>query len=170
MITQNQQAFLDAIAFSELGPLMNLPGAEDGYTVIVGSTMKKPILFRDYADHPRKLITMTDKKGNPIIRPNTGKPLKSTAAGRYQLLERWFDAYKRILKLPDFSPASQDAIALQQIREQRALADVDAGRFDVAVRKCANIWASFPGAGYGQHENKMESLRAAYVRAGGTLA
>ncbi|MGC7995735.1 lysozyme, partial [Salmonella enterica] len=76
--------------------------------------------------------------------------LSSTAAGRYQLLARYFDAYKKQLNLPDFSPASQDAIALQQIKERGALADVDAGRFDIAVGKVRNIWASLPGAGYGQ--------------------
>ena len=38
--------------------------------------------FTDYSDHPRKLVTL-----NP-------KP-KSTGAGRYQLLSRWWDAYRK---------------------------------------------------------------------------
>jgi muramidase (phage lysozyme) len=128
-------------------------GKDRGYNVLVGGT-----LFVGYKDHPRVLVDL----------PRLG--IKSTAAGRYQLLARYFDAYKKQLKLPDFSPASQDAIALQQIKERRALADIDAGNIRTAVAKCKNIWASFPGAGYGQHENALEPLLAHYIKAGGTLA
>jgi len=149
-MNENRKAFLDMIAESEGTTRI---GDQDGYNVIVGGTT-----FDGYADHPRKLVVL-NKKG-----------LKSTAAGRYQLLSRYYDAYKKSLKLRDFSPASQDAIAIQQIKECRALEDVDAGRFDIAVKKCARIWASLPGAGYGQHENKLADLQIAYVNAGGTLA
>ena len=41
--------------------------------------------------------------------------LKSTGAGRYQLLSRWWDAYRKQLGLKDFSK-SRDAVALQQMR------------------------------------------------------
>lgn len=156
IINGNRKAFLDMIAFSEMGKDL-LRVSNNGYNVVVGSTVKNPILFDSYADHPRKLVDL-------------GHGLKSTAAGRYQLLARYFDAYKKLLKLNDFSPEAQDAIALQQIKERRALEDIDAGRFQVAVYKCRKIWASLPGAGYGQHENKIEHLSKAYVEAGGTLA
>lgn len=149
-MTPNQKAFLEMIAFSE-GTIKY--GNEDGYNVIVGGE-----LFDRYDDHPRKLVDL----------PRLG--IKSTAAGRYQLLARYYDAYKRLLDLPDFSPESQDAIALQQIKERRALDDIEAGRFDEAVAKVRNIWASLPGAGYGQHEQKLDDLRTVYVDAGGTLA
>lgn len=69
----------------------------------------------------------------------------SNAAGRYQLLARYYNAYKRLLRLQDFTPISQDKIAIQQVREQRAIADIRAGRFDDAVVKCQNIRASLPG-------------------------
>ncbi|MEI6730597.1 MAG: glycoside hydrolase family 104 protein [Pseudomonadota bacterium] len=154
-MTQNQKAFLDMIALSEIGKNL-LDGSDNGYNVIVGSTAENPILFDDYSDHPRRLI-------------NLGNGLKSTSAGRYQLLARYYDAYKAQLGLSDFSPDSQDAIALQQIKERHALDDIDAGNFDVAVEKVSNIWASLPGAGYGQHENKLADLRAAYVEAGGII-
>jgi len=152
----NRAAFLDMIAHSELGTGL-LACSDNGYNVIVGSTPARPLLFKSYADHPRQLVDL-------------GRGLKSTAAGRYQLLARYFDAYKRTLGLTDFSPASQDQIALRQIAERRALEDIDQGRFDVAVAKVANIWASLPGAGYGQHENDLVALRTAYVAAGGALA
>ena len=50
-----------------------------GYDVIAGGE-----LFTDYSDHPRKLVTLNPK-------------LKSTGAGRYQLLSRWWDAYRKQL-------------------------------------------------------------------------
>jgi muramidase (phage lysozyme) len=144
----NLSAYLDMIAFSE----GTAGKGDDGYNVIVGGK-----LFEGYKDHPRIVVHL--KPG-----------LASSAAGRYQLLERYFDAYSRSLNLLDFSPASQDAIAVQQIRECHALPDVEAGRFDLAVAKTAHIWASLPGANYGQHENRISALRTAYVDAGGVCA
>jgi muramidase (phage lysozyme) len=115
-ITQpNLRAFMDMIAVSEIGAKL-LAASDDGYNVLVGGK-----LFTGYADHPRQLITLNPK-------------LKSSAAGRYQLLARYFDAYKAQLHLLDFSPESQDAICLQQIREQRALEAIVAGKFEVAVQ------------------------------------
>lgn len=152
----NRTAFLDAIAWSEIGTKL-LAVSDNGYNVIVGSTAEKPILFHSYADHPRQLV---------MLKPG----LASTAAGRYQLLARFFNFYKAKLNLPDFSPASQDAIALQQIKERGALADIDAGRFEAAIGKVKNIWASLPGAGYSQHENDIAKLAEAYKQAGGTFA
>jgi muramidase (phage lysozyme) len=151
-ITQpNLRAFMDMIALSEIGAKL-LAASDDGYNVLVGGQ-----LFSGYADHPRKLVRITSV-------------LSSTAAGRYQLLARYFNHYKAQLHLPDFSPDSQDAICLQQIREQHALTDIVAGNFEIAVQKVANIWASLPGSGYGQHENTMAHLRTAYLENGGMLA
>lgn len=154
----NWRAFLDMIAVSEIGEAMlRDPQTDNGYKVIVGSKPGKLILMDSYSDHPRKAV---------MVKPM----LYSTAAGRYQLLARYYDPYKKLLGLVDFSPASQDAIALQQIKERRALDDIDAGRFELAVSKVSNIWASLPGAGYGQHENDMTRLAEVYERAGGTFA
>ena len=152
-LNPNIAAFLDMIALSEIGEKL-LASSDDGYNVIVGGT-----LFNDYCDHPNVLVPL----------PKLG--VSSTAAGRYQLLRRYFIAYKNEFPrhIGDFSPYAQDWIAMQQIREQRAIPDVIAGRFDVAVKKVANIWASLPGAGYGQHENRLDVLRLAFVNAGGVL-
>ncbi len=155
-MTTNRKAFLDMIAHSEIGPAL-LAESDDGYNVLVGSTPATPNLFTSYADHPRELIA---------IRPG----LMSTAAGRYQILAHMYDVYSEQLHLPDFGPASQDAIALQMIGECRALDDIDAGRVEMAISKCCSRWASLPGAGYGQHENAIETLVAAFTAAGGTEA
>ena len=61
--------------------------------------------------------------------------------------------------LKDFSE-SRDAVALQQIDERGALPMIDRGDIRQAIDRCSNIWASLPGAGYGQFEHKADSLIA----------
>ena len=95
--------------------------------------------------------------------------LKSTGAGRYQLLSRWWDAYCKQLGLKDFSPKSQDAVALQQIKERGALPMIDRADIRQYPDRCSNIWASLPGAGYGCSEHKADSLIAKFKEAGGTV-
>ena len=150
---ENVLAFLDLLAWSEGTDNGRQPTRDRGYDVVVGGE-----LFEGYADHPRRLVPL----------PKLG--IKSTAAGRYQILSRYFDHYKRTLGLPDFGPESQDRIALQLIRECRALDDIKAGRIAEAIHKCRSRWASLPGAGYGQHEHAIGPLLAAYSKAGGALA
>jgi muramidase (phage lysozyme) len=145
----NRGAFLDMISKSE--GTADIPNSDDGYRVLVGGTT-----FEGYADHPRIRVKLNDR-------------LYSTAAGRYQILARIFDYYKALLTLPDFSPESQDRIALKLIRECHALEDVEMGRFETAVEKCKSRWASLPGSGYGQHENSIDKLKLAYQEAGGTV-
>ena len=50
---------------------------------------------------------------------------------------------------------SQDAVALQQIKERGALPMIDRGDIRQAIDRCSNIWASLPGAGYGQFEHML---------------
>ncbi|HBZ99787.1 MAG TPA: lysozyme [Pseudomonas sp.] len=149
----NVLAFLDLVAWSEGTDNGRQPTRDQGYDVVVGGS-----LFDSYADHPRRLIDL----------PKLG--IKSTAAGRYQILSRFYDHYRKALGLPDFSPEPQDRIALQLISECRALEDIKAGRIAEAIYKCRSRWASLPGAGYGQHEHAIGPLLAAYSKAGGVLA
>lgn len=153
----NVCAFLDTLAFAEIGkPMLSDPRTDNGYRVIVGSLPGKLILMDGYADHPRKLVKI--RKG-----------LSSTAAGRYQQLSRYWNHYRDQLGLPDFGPLSQDRCAIQQIREQKALLMIQEGRIAEAIDRCRNIWASLPGAGYGQHEYSLERLLYEYQRAKGVL-
>ena len=69
-INNQRKAFLDVLAWSEVHSWTS-EARNHGYDVIVGE------LFTDYSDHPRKLVTLNPK-------------LKSTGAGRYQLLSRWW--------------------------------------------------------------------------------
>ena len=149
-MTRNEQALLDTIGFSEIGRSL-LATSDNGYNVLLGGA-----LFSGYVDHPRKLITVNG--------------LTSTAAGKYQILERYFDTYKKQLHLPDFSPASQDRIAMQMIREVGADKLINEGEFEQAIVKCSSRWASLPGSQYGQHTNDMAHLKAYYENVGGTIA
>ena len=109
-INNQRKAFLDIkLAWSEGTDNGRQKTRNHGYDVIVGGE-----LFTDYSDHPRKLVTLNPK-------------LKSTGAGRYQLLSCWWDAYRKQLGLKDFSPKSQDAVALRQIKERGALPMIDRG-------------------------------------------
>lgn len=138
-------AFLGTIAFSEGTDKPGQPTRNKGYDVIVGGS-----LFTDYSTHPNKLVKL----------PKLG--ISSTAAGRYQILYRYYLHYKDQLKLKDFGPEAQDAIAWQLIGECKAQGDVLSGNFEVAIVKCRSRWASLPGAGYGQFEHKMSDLRRIY--------
>lgn len=144
---KNLQAFLWMIRVSEgtSGP--------NGYSTLVGGRQ-----FVGFTDHPRILVDL----------PNLG--IKSSAAGAYQIIRRTWDSVRGKLGLADFSPASQDAAAIELIRQRGALADVRAGNFAAALDKCKKEWASLPGAGYGQHENSFARLQQAYITAGGYIA
>ena len=152
----NVCAFLDTLAVAEIGEAM-LAETDDGYDVLVGSLPGSIQTFLSYATHPLP--------PGQAIEYSPG--VWSTAAGRYQILSRYWPHYQEKLGLHDFGPVNQDRYAIQQFKEQRALDDIKAGRFISAVNKVRNIWASLPGAGYGQHEHTIDRLAQAYANAGG---
>jgi muramidase (phage lysozyme) len=160
-VTPNLQAFLTMIAVSE--GTANI--GDRGYNCIVGSRVGRALLFTSYADHPRIRVQLREDDPKTL----RDESLWSTAAGRYQILARYYDAYRKTLGLSDFTPGSQDRIAVQMIREQKAMDHIEAGQLIPAIDKCRNIWASLPGAGYGQHENTIEKLAHAYQQNGGVI-
>lgn len=147
-IAPRLRAFLDLIAWSE-GTSSSPITRNRGYDVIV-SGVNGPAIFTDYTKHP------FEDGGSVIVRliPR----LESTAAGRYQVLSRYWRAYKEQLHLVDFSPASQDSVALQQMKERGAIDLVNADNIEGAITACSNIWASFPGNRYGQGGHSMDEL------------
>jgi muramidase (phage lysozyme) len=143
--------FLDLISWSE-GTSTSPHTRNDGYDIIVGG-IDSPNTFTDYSKHPFE--------DGGFVRVNSR--LDSTASGRYQLLARYWRVYKVQLHLPDFSPASQDAVAIQQIRERHALPLIETGDIAGAISACSNIWASLPGNNYQQGGgHKMETLVSRY--------
>lgn len=130
-----------------------IPHSDNGYRALVGGGV-----FDSYADHPNQRIFLP--------RYN----VYSTAAGRYQFLVSTWDELKHKLKLPDFSPESQDAAMAEKVKQRGAYDDLMAGHFETAIGKLAKEWASLPGAGYGQREVAMHLLTQVYLAHGGTLA
>ena len=137
------KAFLDLIGWSE--------GA-DYNTIVTG--INGPSTFTDFSDHPFANGGHVQWRLDP--------PAFSTAAGKYQILARLWNVYKGQLNLRDFSPASQDAIALQLMKERGAIGMVTAGHIEAAILACSSAWASFPGNNYGQGGKSMEGLLNQY--------
>jgi muramidase (phage lysozyme) len=154
-MTPKQQAFLDLVAWSE-GTSSSPLTRNDGYDVIV-TGVDGPSVFTDYARHP------FEAGGNVTVRKGP-LPLVSTAAGRYQILVRIWRFYKTQLRLTDFSPASQDSVALKMIAERGALPLIQLGDIHGAIAKCANLWASFPGNSYGQGGRTLEAMVSRYAQ------
>ena len=148
------KAFLNLIGWSE-GTSTSPITKNQGYDVIV-TGIKGPSVFTDYADHPFAKGGYVQWRLNP--------PEFSTAAGRYQILAHYFEAYKVRLNLPDFSPASQDAVAIQQISERNALHLIAQGEVSAAITACSNIWASFPGNSYKQGGGHTLASLVAYYQ------
>lgn len=146
----NAEAFLDAIAACEgtAGP--------DGYRTLFGGK-----LFDGYVTHPniRAPFKQTDGAMN-----------YSTAAGRYQIIYPTFVSLQAKLGTVDFTPQTQDAMALELIAEAGAMADVKSGNFQAAIDKCSRIWASLPASTYPQPKRSFAFAQNAFVNAGGMLA
>lgn len=140
-LTPQRLAVLDLIAWTE-GTDREIGKDKKGYDLLFGYQR-----FTPSSNHPR------------IHRPfgNT----TSTAAGRYQILDRTWDEIQRGLKnsgfkpFPSFQPIYQDQAALYLIDAKRkALGAVDAGTLNPFLDACSWEWASIPncqGRGrYGQ--------------------
>lgn len=149
------KAMLDLIGWSE-GTSTSPITRNDGYDVIVTGA-NGPSIFTDYSDHPFA-------NGGSVLVRNGPPPLYSTAAGRYQLLARYWRVYRVQLNLREYLPASQDVVALQQLKERGADVKLLAGDVQGAIEALSNIWASFPGNNYNQGGKSMDALIAQYAR------
>lgn len=124
---RNVQAFLLLIRSGESST------GQGAYAMLWGGSH-----FADFSDHPRIYFQTPDGR-------------KTSAAGAYQITATTWDALRRQLSLPDFSPASQDKAAIALIKGRGALADVIGGRFERAILKCQKEWTSLPGAQEAQY-------------------
>lgn len=124
----NVKKFLDFLGRAE--------GAD--YNTIVGGSK-----FSDFRAHPRVVG----------VRTADGP---STAAGKYQIVGSTYDEIAPKLGIRDFTPDSQDKIAVELIRRKGALEDVRNGNFDAAIGKLGGTWASLPSSPYGQAKRSAE--------------
>jgi muramidase (phage lysozyme) len=130
--SSNVKKYLDVLGESE-GATYN--------TIVGGST------FEDYSKHPG-VVGITTKEG------------PSTAAGKYQITKTTYDDIANKLGITDFSPESQDKIALELIRRNGALPDIEAGNYDAATKKLGKTWASLPSSTYSQPKRSEEWLQS----------
>lgn len=139
------RAFLRMIRIGE--------GTQDdgGYTRIVGGSSFADH-EKDMSDHPKVYISKHD----------------STAAGAYQITKtNWNDAsfkkWRDDNKITDFSKVSQDIYGVYLvIKKKGALNEIKNKDLKGAVDKCKKEWASLPGAGYGQREERFETIQKKY--------
>lgn len=144
---KNVAAFLKAIRLGE--------GTTDdmGYYRIVGGGT-----FSDDSVHPGVKVWIERYK------------VWSTAAGAYQIIRPTWAGLQKQYGFDDFMPDTQDEAAVALIAGRGALDDVIAGRFAVAVAKCAAEWASLPGSKAGQRTEDLASVLRVYLAAGGVVA
>lgn len=124
----NVQRFLDFLSKAE--------GAD--YNVITGGGK-----FSDFSRHPN-VVGLVTKEG------------PSTAAGRYQITKSTYDDIAPKIGVFDFSPASQDKLAIEIIKRRGALEDVQKGDYQAAIGKLGNIWASLPTSPYNQPKKSWD--------------
>lgn len=139
------------------------PTNQEAYQALYGWKPGNGNIFVGFDDHPR--IAKKSPWG------------WTSAAGAYQAMcavpghvktDTWGD-FIRACGPSDFGPRSQDVFAVWCTRRRGALQDVIAGRFEVAVKKCAKEWASLPGSPYGQPTKTMADALDTYVKHGGTF-
>lgn len=120
---------------------------DDAYYIFYGGRK-----FRNLSDHPVITGEMQPVKLPDSLCINAGlkRGCVSTAAGAYQIIRPTWIRVRDKLRLPDFSPESQDKAAIELLRESGALDDILANDIESAIKKAARIWASLPGNNYKQ--------------------
>lgn len=138
----NVKKFLDFLGQSE--------GAD--YDVIVGGKER----ITDFSKHP-KIVGLRTAEG------------PSTAAGKYQITGTTYDRVAKKLGVSDFSPETQDRIALELIKERGAFEDVQSGNWEAAINKLGDEWASLPSSKYSQPKRDWAFVQKHLGISGGQL-
>ena len=152
-INNQRKAFLDMLAWSE--------GTDNGRQkteriMVMTRHCRRRAIF-SYSDHPLGTITLNPK-------------LKSTGAGRYQLLSRWWDACRKQLGLKDFSPKVRTLWHCSRLRSVALylwlIVVISVRQSAVAAISGLHCRALVM---VGQFEHKADSLIAKFKEAGGTV-
>jgi muramidase (phage lysozyme) len=147
---------------------------EKGYETNVGGRSFIKYYKKDWHTHPRVHVQLTPK-------------LKSDAAGAYQIMGNTWDdiaALRKKYHIADFSPESQDLMALLILKYKRrtplsekaikrlgekfrhAYGDIveyiKKGDIDKAILIASLEWASLPGSPYNQRTETYESVKKYY--------
>lgn len=136
----NARDYLNMLAASE----GTASRGDRGYNV-----MFRGDLVNDYSRHPNMVHTYIDKNG---------KQGKSTAAGRYQFLYKTYEEMAKKLGITDFSPESQDKVAIALMLEKGVDFD-DGADFGANLRKINNVWTSLAGSSLGAQYHSTRSFQ-----------
>ncbi len=144
-------AFLDLIAFAEgtLLPQHPLPTLDPTKGYRTQFSFK---FFNSFHDHPRQVLQTIYK----------GAPLRSSAAGRYQFLQKTWSYISPKIQATNFSPLNQDLAAIALLVEYGAVEPLLQGNIAEAISKVKTVWASFPGNTYGQPVKDLAVLKYVY--------
>lgn len=117
------QAFLDMISWAEgTSGIGNL----QGYNVLFGGGTTS-----DLSGHPKVTQGFYDKTHN------------STASGRYQITNPTYQEFAKKLGITDFSPRSQDEVAVGIIIDSGAVNDILSGNLGNATTRLTSRWDAF---------------------------
>lgn len=123
--------------------------ANGDYSVLYGGGH-----FADFSTHPNVRV--------PFHNPATGRDDVSTAAGAYQINYPTFLEISRSTGLTDFSPETQDEMALWLLKKTGAYNALVAGDVEQALRLASSRWASLPGSTARQNPKSLEAALATY--------
>jgi muramidase (phage lysozyme) len=104
--------------------------------------------FSNFSDHPANTGECRPVPLPPHVCQNSGlrAGCVSTAAGAYQFIRPTWNRVRTRANLADFSPANQDAAAINLLEECGAMTHINAGDFPAAIQAASKLWASLPGA------------------------
>lgn len=145
------RAMLDTLAWTE--------GTGDDYGKVVNGTVISSPLFPDLVG--KKNVSIKDFRTHPDISVQVNAAIVSTAAGRYQFLKSTWDG----LKMPDFTPHSQDVAAVKLMQRRGMITPLLEGDLRTAVYKGAPEWASLPTATGGSYYSGQPSHSIAEIEA-----
>jgi muramidase (phage lysozyme) len=99
--------------------------------------------------------------------PGYGK--RHSPSGRYQIVAQTYDELSTQLGLTDFSPRTQDLMAVHLLHKRGALKPLLSGDLDAALPGASRPWASLPKAPgeagrYNQPYKPYEAVRSTFER------
>lgn len=159
LATKEVKAFLYTIAASE-GTLDKNGRIEYG-RVVNGTVLRSPF---NQSLVGKKNVVITDFSRHPEILVECSKTLQSSAAGFLQAIRKTWKGAILTMGITDFSPQSQELVAVELIRQRGAMSYILRGDLAGAFKhsKLRLEWASFPGAGYGQREHSLAKLQTIF--------
>jgi peptidoglycan hydrolase-like protein with peptidoglycan-binding domain len=134
--TPEVRAYLDLVAWKDVHQSLNPDGSPGGYRERNGVPGSRGLM-------PESAIADNGKLPTDELRYNVG---------RYQMknvdVEHMRKAYDA--KIDDFSPESQDRIAVAKMKYRGVMKELEEGDIRGAIKKGGVEWASLPGSPYGQ--------------------